>query len=166
MTSSHLPLRVLVVDNDEAVCTATAEMLESLGYRADCETDSRGALKVFTENPDKFALAIIEPILPDIMGLDLAIRLKAIRPDLPVFFYAGYADESLSRRIGADGLGKVALKPFRLNELAAAVRDRLPPGPVGQQVPGFVPELDPFSKVIPVCGCRDVQAPPFPPLAS
>ena len=26
--------------------------------------------------------------------------------------------------------------------------------------------LDPFSKVIPVCGCPDVQAPPFPPLAS
>jgi len=131
MTSSHLPPRVLVVDNDEPVCTATAEMLESLGYQADCETDSRSALKVFAENPDKFALAIIEPVLPDIMGLDLAIRLRHIRPDLPVLFYAGYADESLSRRIGAGGLGEVALKPFRLSELAAAVKDRLPPSLVG-----------------------------------
>jgi len=131
MTSSHLPPRVLVVDNDEPVCTATTEMLESLGYQADCETDSRSALKVFAENPDKFALAIIEPVLPDIMGLDLAIRFRHIRPDLPVLFYAGYADESLSRRIGAGGLGEVALKPFRLSELAAAVKDRLPPGSVG-----------------------------------
>ncbi|HUJ69987.1 MAG TPA: response regulator [Syntrophorhabdales bacterium] len=131
MTSSHVTLRVLVVDNDEAVCSATAEMLESLGYQADCETDSRSALKVFTENPDKFGLAIIEPLLSDIMGLDLAIRLKAIRPDLPVLFYAGYADESLALRIGAGGLGEVALKPFRLGELAAAVKDRLPPDPVG-----------------------------------
>ena len=131
MTSSHLPPRVLVVDNDEPVCTATAEMLESLGYQADCETDSRSALTVFAENPDKFALAIIEPVLPDIMGLDLAIRLRHIRPDLPVLFYAGYADESLSRRIGAGGLGEVALKPLRLSELAAALKDRLPPSLVG-----------------------------------
>jgi DNA-binding response OmpR family regulator len=128
MTSSHLPLRVLVVDNDEPVCTATAEMLESLGYQADCETDSRGALKVFAEHPHEFALAIIEPVLPDIMGLDLAIGLKASRSDVPILFYTGYADESLSRRIGAGGLGEVALKPFRLSELAAAVKDRLPPG--------------------------------------
>ena len=131
MTSSHLPPRVLVVDNDEAVCSATAEMLESLGYQADCETDSRSALKVFAENPDKFALAIIEPVLPDIMGLNLAIRLKAIRPDLRVLFYAGYADESLSSRIEADGHGQVALKPFRLSELAAAVKERLSSGSVG-----------------------------------
>jgi len=115
----------LVVDNDEAVCTATAEMLESLGYRADCETDSRGALKVFTENPDKFALAIIEPILPDLMGLDLAIRLRHIRPGFPILFYAGYADESIIGRIEAEGLGLVAFKPFKTNELAAAIRDRL-----------------------------------------
>ena len=128
MASSHLPPRVLVVDNDEPVCTATAEMLESLGYQADCETDSRRALKVFAEDPDKFAIAIIEPVLPDIMGLDLAIRLRHIRPDLPVLFYAGYADASLSSRIEADGHGQVALKPFRLSELAAAVKDRLPPG--------------------------------------
>ena len=125
MTSSHLPLRVLVVDNDEALCTATAEMLESLGYQADCETDSRSALKVFGEDPERFALAIIEPVLPDIMGLDLAIRLRHIRPGFPIMFYAGYANESLARRIGEDGLAEVALKPFRLSELAAAVKERL-----------------------------------------
>ena len=125
MTSSHLPAHVLVVDNDEPACMATAEMLESLGYQADCETDSRSALKVFAENPDRFVLAIIEPVLPHIMGLDLAIRLRHIKPDLPVLFYAGYADQSLSRRIEADGHGQVALKPFRLSELAAAVKERL-----------------------------------------
>ena len=125
MTSSHLPLRVLVVDNDEPVCAATTGMLEYLGYHADCETDSLSALKVFGEDPERFALAIIEPVLPDIMGLDLAIRLRHIRPGFPIMFYAGYANESLARRIGEDGLAEVALKPFRLSELAAAVKERL-----------------------------------------
>ena len=117
----------MVVDNDEPVCTATVEMLEHLGYEADCETDGLSALKVFSDSPDRFDLAIIEPILPGVAGLDLAIRLRRIRPDLPVLFYAGYVDASLSHRIEADRFGRVSSKPFRLNELAAAIRDRLPP---------------------------------------
>ena len=55
---SEMPLRVLVVDNDEPVCAATTGMLEYLGYHADCETDSLSALKVFSENPYQFDLAI------------------------------------------------------------------------------------------------------------
>jgi len=127
--SCQMPLRILVVDNDEPVCEATTEMLESLGYRADCQTDSFRALEVFSENPDQFNLAIIEPMLPDLTGLDLAIRLRHIRPDLPVLFYAGYVDASLSHRIEADHLGYIASKPFRLSELAAMIKDRLSPGP-------------------------------------
>jgi len=68
-----------------------------LGYRADCETDSLSALKSFSEAPAKFALAIIEPLLPNLTGLDLATRFRHIRADLPVVFYAGYVEESLSR---------------------------------------------------------------------
>jgi CheY-like chemotaxis protein len=126
--ASELPLRVLVVDNDELACAVTTEMLESLGYRAEGETDSLNALKVFSENPDKFDLALIEPVMPDLMGLDLAMRFRHIKPGFPVVFYTGYVDESLSRRTEGDGLGPVAFKPFTSNELAATIKDRLSPG--------------------------------------
>jgi CheY-like chemotaxis protein len=118
------PLRVLVVDNNEPVCAVTADMLESLGHRADCETDSLNALKIFSEDPGKFDLAIIEPLLPNLTGLDLAIRFRDIRPGFPVMFYAGYVEESLSSRIAAGGLGPVAFKPFTISELAAAIKNR------------------------------------------
>ena len=126
--ASELSVHVLVVDNDEPVCAATTGMLEFLGYRAECETDSLNALKVFSEDPGKFDLAIIEPLLPDLTGLDLAIRFRGIRPGFPVLFYAGYADESLSRRIEAEHHGRVVSKPVTLNELAAAIKDRLSTG--------------------------------------
>jgi DNA-binding response OmpR family regulator len=115
----------MVVDDDKPACAATTGMLESLGYRADCETDSLSALKVFSENPGEFDLAIIEPMLSNLMGLDLAVRFRHIRPGFPVLIYAGYADESIIGRIEAEGLGLVAFKPFKTNELAAAIRDRL-----------------------------------------
>ena len=104
-------------------CAATAGMIESLCHRVDAETDGLSALKVFSENPDKFDLAIIEPMLPDLMDPDLAIRFRHIRPGFPVLCYAGHIEESLSRRTKAESLGRVAFKPFILNELAAAIAD-------------------------------------------
>jgi DNA-binding response OmpR family regulator len=127
--SSELPLRILVVDCDEPLCAVTTEMLESLGHHAKRETDSLSALRLFSESPYEFDLAIVEPAMPDLMGLDLAVRLRRIRPGFPVLFYAGYADESLSSQIETNGLGRVAFKPFTLNELAAAITERLSPIP-------------------------------------
>jgi CheY-like chemotaxis protein len=126
---SQIPLRILVVDGDKAACAATTGMLEYLGHHAEAETDGLSALKIFSEDPDRFDLAVIDPVLPGLMGLDLAIRLRHLRPGFPVLFYTGYVDESLSRRVEAHGLGRVAFKPFTLNELAAAIRQRLSPGP-------------------------------------
>ncbi len=130
---SALSLRILVVDDDEAVCAATTGMLESLGHHVDGETDSLTALSVFSKNVDEFDIAVIEPMLPGLTGLDLALSLRRIRPGFPVLFYAGYADESLLGRMETDRLGQIAFKPFRLKELAAAIEDRLSPGPAFHQ---------------------------------
>ncbi len=78
----------------------------SMNERLSMATDG----EVFAEIPAKF---------------DLAVRFGHIRPGFPVLFYAGYADESLTSRIAKEGLGSAASKPFILNELAGAIRDRL-----------------------------------------
>jgi CheY-like chemotaxis protein len=44
---SDRPPRILVVDNNKAVCAVTAKMLESLGRHVEAETDGLRALKVF-----------------------------------------------------------------------------------------------------------------------
>jgi CheY-like chemotaxis protein len=118
-------LHVLVVDNDESVCTATTAVLESLGYEAECETESLMALRAFSEDPEKFDFAIIEPVMPGITGLDLAVRFRRIRPGFPVLFYAGYVEESLSSRSEADGFGRVVLKPLTSKELVERIEDAL-----------------------------------------
>ena len=126
---SKRQLHILFADADESIVQISTALLERLGHKVSGYNESLKALRAFSEEPDEFDLAIIEPMLPDITGLDLAIRFRHIRPDLPVLFYAGYVDASLSHRIEADRFGHVAFKPFRLNELAAMIRDRLSPGP-------------------------------------
>ena len=120
MDSRRTP-HILVVDNDEPASGATVGMLESLGYRSTCETQSVNALRDFSEDPDAFDCAIIEPLMPVIMGLELAVRLRRIRPGFPVLFYGVYIDEPARLRIEADHLGRMALKPLNAKELAEEI---------------------------------------------
>ena len=121
MESRRTP-HILVVDDDEPASRATTRMLESLGYRSTCETQSVNALRDFSEDPDAFDCAIIEPLMPQIMGIELAIRFRRIRPGFPVLFYGGYFDEPCCRRIEVDHLGRMAYKPLSSKELADEIR--------------------------------------------
>ena len=121
ITASGRTPRVLVVDSNGVVCEATSEVVESLGYPATCETESRKALSIFSDNPDEFDLAIIEPRMPELAGVDLAIALRRIRPSFPLLFYAGYLDYPSKQRIEIDCPAPVAIKPMTSHELLEAI---------------------------------------------
>jgi DNA-binding response OmpR family regulator len=64
---------------------------------------------------------LTDVVLPGINGSDLAERLRALRPGLPVLFMSGYADEAIVAS-GALPMGAQLLrKPF----LPAALRERV-----------------------------------------
>ena len=80
----------------------------------------------FLKTPQRFDFAIIEPVMPEITGLDLAVRFRRIRPcSFPVLFYTGYADEALARRMEAEGFGRVVFKPLTSEELVKRIGDAL-----------------------------------------
>jgi CheY-like chemotaxis protein len=58
----------LVVDCDKDMVEITTAMLERLGYSTQGELESLRALRTFSDYPDKFDLAIVEPVMPELMG--------------------------------------------------------------------------------------------------
>ena len=114
-------LHVLVVDSDRLTCEATTETVEALGHRATGETESARALKVFFANPYDFDLAIIEPVMPETTGLDVAIALRRIRPGFPVLFYGGYFDDTFRRKTATIRVGAIACKPLVSWELGKEI---------------------------------------------
>jgi len=144
--ASGRKFHVLVVDNGEDMVTTTTAMLERLGYSAQAETASLAGLRTFSQDPDKFDLAIVEPampgqtgpelavpgsmrrgspVTPELTGLELAVRFRRIRQGFPVLLYTGYIEPSLAEEIRAAGLGEAILKPLGLKELEEAVREGL-----------------------------------------
>lgn len=116
---------ILLVECDSFVKEATSLVLERMGYTVHGEINGLEALRRFSENSDTFDLAIIEPLMPGIGGLELAIRLRQIREAFPVLFYAGYLDPSLDRAIRESGIGRTVFKPLNSQELGETVNERL-----------------------------------------
>jgi CheY-like chemotaxis protein len=124
MISRH-PLYILLVDDEEDIVSVTASMLECLGHRVRCETQSLNALRRFSEEPDRFDLAILDQVMPDLTGLELARRFSRIRPGFPVLLYAGYRDRPSAQTIEAAGIRRFIVKPKTSEELGGRLRKAL-----------------------------------------
>lgn len=123
--ASRQGLHILLVECDSGVMNVTTSILEHMGYTVHGETNGLAALSTFSHDPDKFDLAIIEPVMPKLMGLELALHLVRIRQDFPVLFYAGYLDLDLEQAIGDSGVGPTIFKPLMSWQLEEAIQQRV-----------------------------------------
>ena len=127
----------MVVDNGENVAETTAAMLEQLGYGAQAEVESLAGLRAFSDEPERFDLAIIEPAMPELFprsarknsplapeltGLELAVRFRRIKHGLPVLFCAKNMEPALAEEIKAAGFPEPVLKPLTSRELDEMIR--------------------------------------------
>jgi CheY-like chemotaxis protein len=69
-----------------------------------------------------FDLVLSDIVMPGgVSGVDLARRMKAIHPGLPVVLATGYSGETLDDPDEADAW-PILRKPFRAEQLSAVVR--------------------------------------------
>jgi signal transduction histidine kinase/CheY-like chemotaxis protein len=113
--------RILVIDDDAGVRRFIAECLEMLGYRvSQAASGQDGLASLAADMPD---LLIVDYAMPGMNGVEVVQIARARAPNLPIILATGYADmEAVDKVIGRGGLLR---KPFRINDLQAAVVDAL-----------------------------------------
>lgn len=116
-TNGH---RVLVVDDEQNIADVVAMALRYQGYTVETAGDGRSALAaVQSFKPD---LMVLDIMLPDMEGFEVAERLGAERAHLPiVFLTARDSTEDKIRGLTTGGDDYVT-KPFSLEELVARIR--------------------------------------------
>ena len=108
--------RILLVEDDPRVRTATVGALEDLGYEPIACSGGSEALALFDSM--EFDLVISDVIMPEMTGPEMVREIKARRPDIAVLFVTGYVGEGE----GDDLIGYDLLrKPFTVSTLAGAV---------------------------------------------
>jgi CheY-like chemotaxis protein len=121
--------KILVVDDNTELVHLLARFLESEGW--DPVTTPRGKQALDLLALERPAAAVVDILLPDMMGYDVAQALR--RADVPFVFITGVfkgaraASEARSKH-GAAGYFE---KPFEARKLAEALRALVPPSPAG-----------------------------------
>ena len=113
-------MRILVVDDDLAVCRSIDRALRLEGYEVDTVASGGEALEVVASNsPDALVLDLQ---LPDLDGLAVCRRIREAGDDIPILMLTarhGIDDRVQGLDAGADDY---LVKPFALEELLARLR--------------------------------------------
>ncbi|WP_414474331.1 response regulator [Microvirga sp. M2] len=112
----HRTCTVLLVEDDPLVMTGTTAMLEDLGHTVVEASSAEAALRILRQGMS-IDLIITDHAMPGMTGLELAERIRAEWPTLPILLATGHAE--LPERAGL-GVPRLA-KPFRSADLEHAI---------------------------------------------
>jgi len=125
---------ILFVDDEVDYVAGMKMVLGRLGYAVTAVTESRKALNLFRDNPDKFDLLITDQVMPHMTGVTLSKEILKIRPDLPIVLCTGsspQAETAVGQRQAREvGIRKVLMKPVERNEISQVVQKLLQTEPV------------------------------------
>ena len=114
--------RILFVDDEELLVDIGERILKSLEYQVVAKKNSREALELFQKEPDAFDVVITDQTMPHMTGFELAQKLIAIRPDIPIILCTGYSETVSEEEAKAAGIKEFVLKPINVNKIAEVVR--------------------------------------------
>jgi signal transduction histidine kinase/ActR/RegA family two-component response regulator len=130
-TSNSAPIqtgteRLLVMDDEETLCTLFKAVLSQLGYVV--QTAGDGAEAVALYQAAKAAGAGFDAVLLDLTviggmgGMEAAARLKQLDPSAKLIVSSGYSDAPVMSNFGDYGFDAVILKPWTVKEIGDVLR--------------------------------------------
>jgi len=116
---------ILVVDDDQAVRTLAASVLEEAGYTVELAENGIQAIERLSELGEAVSLVLLDLTMPQLGGAEAALELRRLRPSVPIVAMSGYGDAEVMERFSGAGIDDYLPKPFGPDQLAAKVRDVL-----------------------------------------
>ncbi|ODN43550.1 response regulator [Piscirickettsia litoralis] len=111
--------RIMIIDDEAPIRDMVRFALELSHFEViEAETAKEGQRKIIEDTPD---LLLLDWMLPDQAGIDLAQTLKAQYPALPIIMLTARAEEE-SRVRGLEQADDYVIKPFSPRELIARIK--------------------------------------------
>ena len=112
--------KILYVEDDEALSFLTKDNLELGGYHVTHLADGKSGLESFKQND--YDLCVLDVMLPEMDGFQLAKQIRGIDPEIPIIFLTAKAlkeNKLEGLRLGADDY---MTKPFSIEELILKIK--------------------------------------------
>jgi DNA-binding NtrC family response regulator len=121
-TAPQKPLRIICVDDEADALANLSELLQLLGYEVDVAASGRDALQLASEN--SYDLALLDFRMPEMNGIELAAKLKALSPCMITMLVTAYINAEQEGGIGTgQQVRRVINKPLDIHRLAKILGD-------------------------------------------
>jgi len=114
-TSAH----ILVVDDDEQILNLLQKYLARSGFTVETASTVEGALDLFRNSREPFALVVTDLKLGSANGEEMLEWIRQIQPDVPALISSGYVHMPRAPRTG------FLQKPYLPQQLVDAVKAAL-----------------------------------------
>ncbi len=121
--------RILVMDDEELVCSVVTGILEHFGFKADIAGDGAKALEMYRQAMEEgkpYSLIIMDLTIPGGMGGQEAIkRLLQLDPSAKAIVSSGYSSHEVMANFADYGFAGVVVKPFKIDDLGRVLQEVL-----------------------------------------
>ncbi len=118
---------VLVVDDEPMVLAFVQEGLRKLGYRVLTADTGPRALEIYAGHAGEIDCVLLDLILPEMSGLELYRRLRALNPSGRVILSTGFTHSPLLREAREAGAAAFITKPYTIEGLGRVLQASVPP---------------------------------------
>lgn len=112
--------RVLVVDDEPAIRELLALVVSEAGYIPHSVESGEEAIEVLDTIAPDTCLVISDVLMGGMDGFDLAQRVRAKHPKLPILLISGYVEEGHDLASLPDGV-EFRRKPIRVRDITAVL---------------------------------------------
>jgi CheY-like chemotaxis protein len=116
---------ILLVEDEEMLLEIETAMLENSGYTVLAAPSGDLAEALFLENLSEIDLLMTDVIMPEINGMELAVKLQTLCPKLKVLFMSGYPADVLDEQTNLEEGAHFLQKPFSMQALKTKVTEVL-----------------------------------------
>jgi CheY-like chemotaxis protein len=113
---------ILVVDDEETIRFLVRDILEEIGYKVIAAEDGYRALEIYGKRMAEIDLVILDMTMPGMGGRETFEKLKKQNPRVLAVLSTGYSEDERARQMLAMGVKAFVQKPYRIDDLAGAVR--------------------------------------------
>lgn len=126
MAKGRIRYRILVVDDDEALASMISEMLRRMGCSPVACSRPLHALTLFSRVPERFDAVILDEMMPDLRGTQLALQMLRVKDDIPIILMTGHGHMITLAEVRESGVRATLIKPVLKERLKVVLSGLLP----------------------------------------
>ena len=116
---------ILVAEDDTAVMKLIKRILERSGFHVITASDGEKAIEYGTQNIEKIDLVLLDVMMPEKSGLEVAQELSKLKPDLRILYSSGYNEFSQHTELAIPNDAEMIQKPYHREALIQKIRSIL-----------------------------------------